>query len=90
MKRKIVCCCLCLMLILTACDSDRNDNGIEFDKFTPIEEGFLYYANDTHIVYYIVTYRNEWSYAGFGFMSPYYDSDGKMCKYENHGMVEIK
>ena len=87
MKRKIVCCCLCLMLLLTACGN--NDNNIEINGFTAIEKDFLYYANDTHIVYYLVSY-SKGIYYGFGFMSPYYDSNGKMCKYENNGMVEIK
>ena len=74
------------MLLLTACSN--NDNNIEIKGFTAIEDGFLYYANDTHIVYYITSYGTL--YRGFGFMSPYYDDNGKMCKYENHGMVEIK
>ena len=74
------------MLMLTACS--KNDNDIEINGFTAIEKDFLYYANDTHIVYYLVSSRT--SYRGFGFMSPYYDSNGKMCKYENRGMVEIK
>ena len=86
MKRKIICCCLCLMLILTACN--KNNNGIEINGFTAIEEDFLYYANDTHIVYYLVSYKEN--YKGFGFMSPYYDSNGKMCKYENHSIVEVR
>ena len=89
MKRKIVCCCLCLMLMLTACDRKPNNNDIEIDGFTAIEKDFLYYANDTHIVYYVLTYRAI-AYKGYGFMSPYYNSNGKMCKYENHTMVEIR
>ena len=88
MKRKIICCCLCLMLILMLTACDKSDNDIKINRFTAIEEDFLYYANDTHIVYYLVSYRT--GHRGFGFMSPYYDSNGKMCKYENYGMVEIK
>ena len=74
------------MLLLTACS--HNDNDIEINGFTAIEEDFLYYANDTQIVYYLVSYGQ--AYHGFGFMSPYYDSNGKMCKYENHSIVEIR
>lgn len=86
MKRKIICCCLCLMLMLTACD--QNINGIEIKGFTAIEDEFLYYANDTHIVYYITSYGD--GRRGFGFMSPYYNNNGKMCKYENRSIVEIR
>lgn len=82
--KRIIICCLCLILLLTACDY----NDIEINGFTAIEEDFLYYANDTHIVYYLVSDRL--GYKGFGFMSPYYDNNGKMCKYENHSIIEIR
>ena len=89
MKRKIVCCCLCLML-LTACSSDHNYT--KPDGFTVIKENLLYYANDTHIVYYLIHNQvdpHAHSDVGFGFMAPYYDNNGKLCKYENNVIVEI-
>ena len=60
-------------------------------KLIAIEgENDLYYYSTTHIVYIVFNECGE-GYTGFGYMSPYYSENGKLCKYDvkSKQLVEI-
>ncbi len=51
-------------------------------KLIQIEgENDLYYYSNTHIVY-ILFNEDEGVYFGYGYMSPYYSKNGKLCTYD--------
>lgn len=56
----------------------------------------LYYHSDTKIIYIAFDIRT-FSFAvddlvghGYGFMSPYYSDNGKLCKYRDCDIVEVE
>ena len=56
----------------------------------------LYYYSDTKIVYIAFDVHTYSSYIGdlaghgYGFMSPYYSDNGKLCKYIDGDIVEVE
>lgn len=92
MKRRLLVCVFCLMLLLTGCDEqdivDVGDSMIEIDG----EEG-LFYRIDTGVVYIIMTqtkYPNSKSARGYGYMAPYISKNGKFCIYNDNEIQEIQ
>lgn len=93
MKKKI----LAVVLGLTLCfgmigcsTSTGSKNYDEHSKLVSIEgENDLYYYSTTHVVYIVF---NEYAGdSGYGYMSPYYSENGKLCTYDTNTkqIVEI-
>lgn len=95
MKRKflIIICGLILCLGSVGCSlTDEGDKDYNVhSKLIAIEgEKDLYYYSTTHIVYIVF---NEYAGdAGYGYMSPYYSENGKLCTYdaEKKMIIEIE
>lgn len=94
MKKKILVVVLGLILCfgMTGCDgtSIGSKNYDNHSKLISIEgENDLYYYSTTHVVY-IVFNKIEYQ-AGYGYMSPYYSENGKLCTYDTNTkqIVEI-
>ena len=83
MKKKILAVALGLTLCfgMTGCIYEGSKNYDGHSKLISIEgENDLYYYSTTHIVYIVF---NEAEYqAGYGYMSPYYSENGKLCTYD--------
>ena len=99
MKKKILAVALGLALCfgITGCASSiesKSYAGIKsynkYSKLISIEgENDLYYYSTTHVVYIVF---NEREYrTGYGYMSPYYSENGKLCTYDTNTkqIVEI-
>lgn len=93
MKKKILAVVLGLILCfgMTGCTSEGSKNYDNHSKLILIEgENDLYYYSTTHIVYIVF---NEYSgNSGYGYMSPYYSENGKLCIYDTNTkqIVEIE
>lgn len=94
MKKKIIAIALGLTLCLgmTGCGT-TSKGGKNYDshsKLVSIEgENDLYYYSTTHVIYIVF---NEAEYqVGYGYMSPYYSENGKLCTYDTNTkqIVEI-
>ena len=83
---------LTLCLGMTGCTATNagSKNYDEHSKLIAIEgENDLYYYSTTHVIYIVF---NETEYqAGYGYMSPYYSENGKLCIYDTNTkqIVEI-
>ena len=94
MKKKILAVVLGLALCfgMTGCTATNagSKNYDEHSKLIAIEgENDLYYYSTTHVIYIVF---NETEYqAGYGYMSPYYSENGKLCTYDTNTkqIVEI-
>lgn len=95
MKKKILAVVLGLTLCfgMTGCTATNagSKNYDEHSKLIAIEgENDLYYYSTTHVIYIVF---NETEYqAGYGYMSPYYSENGKLCTYDTNTkqIVEIR
>lgn len=92
MKKKILAVVLVLALCfgMTGCTSEGSKNYDNYSKLISIEgENDLYYYSTTHIVY--ITFNECLGYTGYGYMSPYYSENGKLCTYDTNTkqIVEI-
>ena len=92
MKKKILAVVLGLILCLgmTGCTDEGSKNYDKHSKLISIEgENDLYYYSTTHIVY--ITFNEVAGYSGYGYMSPYYSENGKLCTYDTNTkrIVEI-
>ena len=92
MKKKILIIALGLMICLglTGCDSSGAKRYETNSKLLQVEgENDLYYYSTTHIVY--IVFNECFGYSGYGYMAPYYSSNGKLCTYdpEKKQLVEI-
>ena len=92
MKKKILAVVLGLTLCfgMIGCTFTGSKSYNESSKLISIEgENDLYYYSTTHIVYIVF---NEFEYqVGYGYMSPYYSENGKLCTYNTNTkqIVEI-
>ena len=93
MKKKIIAIVLGLTLCLgmTGCGATEGSKNYDNNsKLVSIEgENDLYYYDTTHIVYIVF---NECAVnRGYGYMSPYYSQNGKLCTYDTNTkqIVEI-
>ena len=93
MKKKIIAIVLGLTLCLgmTGCGATEGSKNYDNNsKLVSIEgENDLYYYDTTHIVYIVF---NECAVnRGYGYMSPYYSENGKLCTYDTNTkqIVEI-
>ena len=83
MKKKILAVVLGLTLCLgmTGCTSTSSKNYDDHSKLVSIEgENDLYYYATTHIVY--IVFHECTESCGYGYMSPYYSKNGKLCTYD--------
>nr|DAQ69111.1 MAG TPA: protein of unknown function (DUF5016) [Caudoviricetes sp.] len=86
MKKKILAVVLGLILCfgMTGCGTSTGSKNYDsHSKLISIEgENDLYYYSTTHVVYIVF---NEAEYqAGYGYMSPYYSENGKLCIYDTN------
>ena len=84
MKKKILAVALGLTLCfgMTGCGTSTGSKNYDsHSKLVSIEgENDLYYYSTTHVIYIVF---NEAEYqAGYGYMSPYYSENGKLCTYD--------
>lgn len=92
MKKKILAVVLGLTLCfgMIGCTSEGAKNYDNHSKLISIEGGNdLYYYSTTHIVY--ITFNEYSGNCGYGYMSPYYSENGKLCTYDTNAkqIVEI-
>ena len=83
MKKKILAVALGLTLCfgMTGCTGEGSKNYDNHSKLISIEgENDLYYYSTTHIVY--ITFNECAGNCGYGYMSPYYSKNGKLCTYD--------
>ena len=87
------------LIVLTGCAVNTVDTPNDYkhvfeNKFEPVEDSLddksncLFYDKQTKIIYICIT-NNNGGYLGYGYMSPYYSENGKICKYEDEKIVEI-
>ena len=82
MKKKILAIVLgfTLCLGMTGCTRTGRKNYDNHSKLVSIEgENDLYYYATTHIVY--IVFNECAGNCGYGYMSPYYSKNGKLCTY---------
>lgn len=92
MKKKILAVALGLTLCfgMTGCVFTESKNYNESSKLISIEgENDLYYYSTTRVIY--IVFNEEEYQAGYGYMSPYYSENGKLCTYDTNTkqIVEI-
>ena len=92
MKKKILAVALGLTLYfgMTGCTALGSENYNNPSKLVLIEgETALYYYATTHIVY--IAFSEFKGNSGYGYMSPYYSENGKLCTYDINAkqIVEI-
>ena len=70
-------------------DTTITKNAIS--QFERIDDSYLVYDKDTHVVYIMVSEINgALSYGvGYGYLSPYISSNGKYCRYVDRTIFEI-
>lgn len=94
MKKKILAVILGLTLCfgMTGCTLDGGrKNYDENSKLIAIEgEKDLYYYSTTHIIY--IVFSEMFNSQGYGYMSPYYSENGKLCVYDSEAkkIVELE
>lgn len=92
MKTKFIIMALCTLLcgtLLAECTSKGFKNYDERANLIQID-GELYYYQSTGVVYIVfIEYTGN---AGYGYMSPYYSANGKLCRYDlaTRSIVEIE
>ena len=67
-------------------------DGITDNSFISIPNyNYLVYDSSTKIVYYFFNdyYYNSNASVGYGYLSPYYSKNGKICRYINNKITEI-
>lgn len=75
---------------MTGCTALGSENYNNPSKLVLIEgENDLYYYATTHIVY--IAFSEFKGNSGYGYMSPYYSENGKLCTYDINAkqIVEI-
>lgn len=92
MKKKILAVVLGLTLCLgmTGCTYEGDKNYNNHSKLISIEgENDLYYYSTTHVIY--IAFNEVACQTGYGYMSPYYSENGKLCTYDTNTkqIVEI-
>lgn len=83
MKKKIFAVVLGLTLCfgMTGCIYEGSKNYDDHSKLISIEgENDLYYYSTTHVVY--IVFNECAGNSGYGYMSPYYSENGKLCTYD--------
>ena len=90
MRKKILAVMLGLSICLgmTGCDGYKRYDV--HSKLVSIDgEKDLYYYATTHIVY--ITFNEYAGNCGYGYMSPYYSKNGKLCTYdtEKKQIIEV-
>lgn len=88
-KISIIIVIISLIFALSGCVMEGRKNYESHADLIHIDNQ-LYYYNDTKIVY--IVFNENTGYAGYGYMSPYYSSNGNLCKYDTntHSIVEIE
>lgn len=83
MKKKIAAVALGLILCfgMAGCTTEGSKGYDNHSKLISIEgENDLYYYSTTHIVY--IAFNECAGNCGYGYMSPYYSENGKLCTYD--------
>ena len=76
---------ICIMIVATGCGyKDAYGNTNYDDGFYRIKNTDMIYMEDTHIIYY----KMDGTYAGY--MAPYYNECGQLCRYVDGQIVPIE
>lgn len=79
---------------ITGCTHSIYSGSKHYDdtsKLIAIEgEKDLYYYSTTHVIY--IVFNEVGSNSGYGYMSPYYSENGKLCVYDSEAkkIVELE
>ena len=94
MKNKIkffilLSCLLLSCFLMSGCSSEGEKAYNENANLVQINNELYYYA-PTGIVY--IAFNEHFGYQGYGYMSPYYSTNGNLCKYNvtTNSIVEIE
>lgn len=94
MKTKFITLALCALLcgtLLTGCGGIDADSKNYDEHANLIQiDGELYYYQSTGVVY--IVFNECVTNIGYGYMSPYYSANGKLCRYDlaTQSIVEIE
>lgn len=93
MKNKtkiIVTIFLLFTLLLTGCTPVAGNKNYENNANLIHIRDSLYYYKETKIIYII--FNEGIGYKGYGYMSPYYSSNGNLCKFDEeiNSFIEIE
>lgn len=91
--KKIFLLSLLLVVFMTGCNNSKGIKNYEETTNNILcqipGDDYLYYDKNTNIVY-IIFNENGTGYSSYGYMSPYYASNGKPYKYIDGKMEEIR
>ncbi len=83
MKKIILCALIICLLFCSGCTEENLESKAELGQIEYVDFTEDIVADkDTHILYVYYSYQ--------GFLSPYYSENGKLCKYEDGKIIEVK
>lgn len=78
-----------ILVCIFLCIADTKESETRNEWCSSIENyDYLIYDKETRIIYY--KYEDGEGRRGYGYMTPYYSSNGKLCKYIDNKIIEIK
>lgn len=83
---------IAFIIFIIYCVGTQNTITKEHNQWVGAIENYSYlvYDKETRVVYYKYEDSDNGHYQGYGYMAPYYSSNGKLCKYVNDQIIEIK
>lgn len=92
MKKKLV-CLICAVAVagslLCGCTFEGSKDYDSHSRLNSIQgHNDLYYYTDTNIVY--IVFNECVGECGYGYMTPYYSENGKLCRYVDGKIVEVE
>lgn len=85
-------CLLLSCFFMSGCDASSGQKNYEENANLIQIKDELYYYEPTGIVYIVFNEDESFGYGGCGYMSPYYNANGNLCRYNKMtlSIVEIK
>ena len=78
-----------ILLCIAVCIADTKESEVHNQWCSSMENyDYLIYDKETRIIYY--KYEDGEGKRGYGYMTPYCSSNGKLCKYIDNKIIEIK
>lgn len=83
---------IALIIFIIYCVGKHNTITEDHNQWVGTVKNYSYlvYDRETRIIYYKYKDNDGGGYQGYGYMAPYYSSNGKLCKYVNDKIIEIK
>lgn len=81
---------LLFTLLLTGCTPVAGNKNYKHNSNLIYIRDNLYYYEGTKIIY--IVFNDHGGYCGYGYMSPYYSSNGNLCKFDEgtNSFIEIE